>query len=359
MSNLFSGTAIEEWRREPIRPLGELSTFVVNYLPTLVSAAETDVGVRNDVLLTVIGVLEELDDETVTKLLHKSSLDPNLSLACFDLKILETSLLYLKFDPLEKLTKLVEQFSKAAQQPFFITYEELVLINPNTDPRTFTPGFIGESEFSFYQGHFQIEQILNKVIDWIKKAATNLMIGDIEAAAMNILQASGAFAKILDYGKQVGFKMPREHFQYFRKFFIPSPLRAGVLVGPSGLLTAGIPVVEFLLSGENLPSELFTFAEKHLEYFPRKGRVEIVLAFQAADEGYTITSLAEKLGNPPRLIAAIEDLSAAIRHFRAEHYKSVQHQLPELIKGNELGTAGVYDPAQFLRDRMKIRHVKR
>lgn len=368
MRDLFTGKAIEAGERIPQRPLGEFSTFVVEQMPLLIEGIRARSDKRQVLTDAAQKQFVNLPEIKVNELLGyaygkgfgiggKYPFDQRLDLAAFDLKVLETALLHLKCEVPEGLSELVERFADATDQLPSITYEDLIYINPEHDPRTFTIGEVGESEFSFYQGHNQIERYLETVIRGIECAAYQLQENqDGTRAARELIMGTQAFVAVIENTRKIGLNMSMEHFSYFRMFFSKTSLRPN-LNGPSGLYTAAIPIIEILLAGENLPEEPITFVKNNLVYFPRKGRLEINKAVEKMQRGETITAFAQKMEEPPMLMDAIEGLSKKIREFRGMHYKGVKHQIPAAVSGELAGSGGAANPGEFLRGRMKTKHI--
>lgn len=368
MSELFTGRPIETAERIPQRPLEGFSTFVVEEMPILIEGIQS--GEKNKEALTtaVEDNLLHLSDEKTAQLLSYANTsktgiggiypyDQRLDLAAFDLKMAETAMIHLECEPNPQLTSMVDQFSLATQQPPIITYEELIYINPEKDPRTFTTGSVGESEFSFYQGHNKIERLLEQTIRGVEYAAFQLSEHEnIDQAVIELNRGTSVIEGVIDYTRSIGLDMPKEHFAKFRGFFNPTSLRPE-LKGPSGLYTAAVPTIELLLAGENLPSESTSFIKDNIQYFPRKGRKDMTQAIGKVELGETITAQAKSLNNPEQLVNAISEMSEQIRKFRGMHYKAVRHQIPEAVAGEISGSGGASDPGTFLRDRMKIRHI--
>jgi hypothetical protein len=359
MKELFTGKPIEINERIPQRPLEGLSTFVVETLPTIVEGVRSK-RITNSLLeVSARNLVEKLSIEKVNGLLAKNNgfeSDSQLDLATIDLKFLETAMLHTGCQLPEQLSSLVEVFAQAADQPNIITYEELIFVNPRHDPRMFTMGHVGESEFSFYQGHNRIERVLEGTIAGVKCAFWELSKFDNVAFAVDELnRCAQSMDQVLGYTRSVGFDMPKEDFVHFRMFFNPTPLRSNHK-GPSGLYTAAIPTVEIWLAGENLPVESLNFIRENLRYFPRKGRKEMIQAIESIPNGNTITAQIKRLGEPTELVESAQRLSGQLREFRGMHYKATKHQIPEAIRDNLKGSGGT-DPGTFLRGRMKIRHI--
>lgn len=366
---LFGAGNIEQEQRIPQRPLGEVSNFVVEELPHLLMEINSQ-RIAPDVLLQrVTSMLANLSESRVEELLslslgdtHESSTEPvfdqRLDQAALDLKMLEVALVSSQLPVPAVLTQLVDRFSEATNQLPMISYEDLIYINPESDPRTFTAGAIGKSEHDFYYGHLRIEHSLKKVIDQVKQAIHSLQQPQPEIHSVVLLLHSAAevFRDIQRDLQAIGMSLPKDHFAEFRKFLTSHPLRN--LKGPSGAYTSAIPVLDMLLGGENLEPQYFNHLIDNSRYFPRLGRIEIAAAFEHIQKGETLASLSADLGDPADLVSVIQALSDQVKLFRTQHYRGVSHQIPEAVAGNLSGTGGEENPGQFLRKRIKTKHLR-
>lgn len=335
------------------RPLGEVSNFVVEKLPIGLEAMR---GGRISVD-ALVNYSDMLLADLPMSVIQKALIDQrSRDLAGLDLKILDTSIAHSGGNSPERLASLVDKFSKAADQPTGITYEEIILVNPVADRRKFTRGEVGATEEGFYEGHRIIEEHFDRAIYVMKGGIQKLIVGDggIDEVAGDIRQTQGDLEAVISKTHGLGRQNP-EHFSEFRKYLSTHPLRG--TKGPSGAFTAGIPTLELLLAGEKLPEEYMQYLEENNIYFPRQGRENIQDARESVSKGLTLTSLAERLGDPQALDQSINEFSQLVRRFRAEHYKAVRNQIPEAISGKMAGTAGEQDPGTFLRERMRIKHV--
>lgn len=364
----FLKIVIETKQRVPQRPLGLVSNFVVEKLPLLVSSVDEGKHQSDALLIAIETILSSLEADTVGSLLSRASFqqesfagrypfDQQLDQAAFDLKILETVLVTYGLPVPDKLVSLVNQFSEATFQLPVITYEDLIYINPGSDPRTFTRGEVGDSEYNFYLSHLRIEQTLEAVIRQVEYAAFQLEDNHNTNQALTELdRAIQIFGTALAELKTIGMDMPRNNFAVFRKFFNTHPTRG--LKGPSGAFTAAVPVLDMLLGGENLDASYFDYLRDNEMYFPRSGRQKMADAYKKIENGKTLTALAASIENPQELVDRLQTISAQLRQFRGQHYKGVKHQIPGAVSGTVAGTGGEADPGKFLRQRMKMRHLK-
>lgn len=365
---------MEVEKRYPSRPLGQVSDFVVVQMPQLlvgIQSGQNDVeGFANSVE-DLIGQNESRVNQVLS--LKPSNRYPHVQakdLAALDLKMLEAAIVHNGGNPPERLVELVDEFAPATNQPPGLTYEELIYINPRTDMRTFTTGDVGKSEYDFYVAHRMAEDQLSGTIRDVQEAGIvldGLGTKGLKESVGLLTKASAYFYGVIPYLKAMETRMPKAHFKVetgFRRYFNTRKRNGLELKGPSGAFTAGIPIIELHLAGENLPAESYNYYANNFQYFPRGGdgealgRVEINVALEAVNTESTLTAISARLGNPPVLSKSLTELSDLIREFRGCHYRLVKEQLPEAVENQIAGSGGETNPGTFLRDRMKIRHIK-
>lgn len=353
MTDLFEGKyhPNEHEVRTRQRPLGPISDFVVEQLPIELEAIRGGKSTENLVreAYSLIQGMPSFD----ARIQDAHSRD----LAGLDLKILEAAIAHSGAIPPDSLVLSVDAFAAKNNQPPAITYEEIILINPPADHRTFTRGEPGQSEADFYEGHRRIEAYLAQAINTVELGIQALTSGSEDVGTVGVAIGTRAdyIEQVIHYMHAIGMKMPKEHFAEFRPYLGTHPIRQ--TKGPSGAFTARIPILELLLAGEHLPEEYMQYLENNKMYFPRSGRIQIDQARSMVEEGLTLTALSRRLGNPEALDGGIDLLGKSIRKFRGVHYKGVAHQVPGAISGHTRGTGGEIDPGTFLRERMKIRHT--
>lgn len=337
-----------------VRPLGDVSNFVVQELPLKLEGINSGEITAKNLSQHIADLIAGLSDPLICKTLAEPS--PR-DLAGLDLKMLETAIVHSGGKPPQELTVLVDIFAGKSSQPGGITYEEIILVNPPQDRRRFTRGEVGETERAFYEGHRLIEGHLDRAVIVLKNSIFALIANGKDAIA-KVSEALNRIREdlivVIDKTHTIGTQNP-EHFGYFRKYLGGNPIRG--TKGPSGAFTAGIPTIELFFAGEKLPQDYIDYLNNNMMYFPRKGRMDLKIAMSFTEEGLTITALSDKLGNPEPLKQAIEELSHLIRAFRGVHYKTVKAQIPQAISGQIVGTGGEKNPGTFLRERMKIRHT--
>ena len=337
------------------RPLGEVSNFVVSDLPSVLEGireGRTSVESFSQTTARLVSSLR------VALVLYALQNEQQRDLAGLDLKMLETAIVQSGGKPSVELSSLIDSFSAKSSQPPGITYEEIILVNPKQDRRLFTRGEAGQTENAFYQGHRIIEDHLGNAVVVFKNAISDLTIYGLKKvgkASRNLLEVQADLNSVIRGTHTIG-NQNRAHFTEFRKYLGGNPIRG--TKGPSGAFTAGIPAIELFLAGEKLPQDYIDYLNENMMYFPRQGRSDLKIGMSFAEKGFTLTALSDKLGNPELLRQAIDGFSKLIRIFRGEHYKTVGNQLPEALAGKVGGTGGEKDPGTFLRERMRIRHIK-
>lgn len=346
---LFS--EIEYDIRIPERPLGSVSNHVVEVMPSQLQNVREG-GISNT----------EFTDRC-QKIVEGMEVDPlnlrdsDLDVALLDLKMMEAAIVHSRGIAPGKLTNLVDQMSSLTNQPSGITYEEIVLINPQLDKRTFTNGRVGQIEADFYEGHRRIEVGLVDSREVLEQNITLLQTGTpqvISEAAMNFREFERRLYTLVKTTEVIGMNMSKEGFAQFRQYLGTHPGRG--TKGPSGAFTPVVPVIELYLAGDRLPPEYFNYLKENEIYFPRRGRLNIASALSFVHSGQTVNAVSNQLGNPKELQESIEAIGAQVRKFRGNHYKAVRHQIPGAIAGNISGTGGEDDPGTFLRNRMKIKY---
>mgnify|MGYP003393498839 CR=1 FL=1 len=316
------------------RPLGVVSDFVVERLPReLHSPAFADIVTSLMRGKSLICRKALMDAET-------------RALASLDLKMIEAAMVHSGIAVPPSLAGLVDAFSVSRVRA--ITYEEIVLVNPHEDLRTFTTGEVGETEAAFYNMHRTIETQLVYAISSMHSAIAELRNGDAPASAHAlehvVAQANGLPGMVHALGL-----MTPGHFPTFRRYLMSHPTRN--LHGPSGAFSAGIPTLEILFRGNELPEKYIQHLKTNWEYLPLRGHDALTNAIRSKDR--SLMALWRERGEDRLLKPAIDALGEIFNTFRRAHYNAVGRQLPEALKDETPGTAGEVKPGEFLRDRME------
>ena len=338
--------------RIPNRPLGEMSDFIVEQMPARLAEIRGGTGDINSLAHEAESMIADLSQTT---------LDQNLfdvqALAAFDMKLMEAGIVQSGGMPPENLVTTVNAFANATDQLPTVTYEDLVLINPPQDRRTFTNGRAGQSEADFYEGHRIIESYMDEVLRrfrWAIYFLSEQGKGGVDKANSALQKSLAQLHSILKYVETIGMDMNRDDFTLFRRYFQTHPIRQ--TKGASGAFSTSIPTADLLLGGENLAEDHLGYLHQNMPYFPRKGRKEINQALRIVQTGLTLNSLYQAIGKPEELGAILKELSHTMRIFRGKHYKAVEHQLPKVVTGEEVGTSG--ETGEFLRRRIGTRHIQ-
>ena len=355
MNNLFeNGKNIDTEIRRPDRPLGELSDFVVTRMPGMLQ----DIRMGTSNVATLIDSAEEMVKE-IKESRRVGLIDPDdLDLAGLDVKMVEAVIVSSGGSSGPQLTEMVNNFSHATDMLPGLTYEDLIFINPlETDPRTFTGGLVGRSERDFYLGHRILEGSLDTTIQHCIGAIRVLMQdgeSGVAEATIFLKNAVQTFSPVISYTGRIGMRMPRDHFEVFRKYLNGNPERG--IMGPSGKYTSGIPTLDFLLGGEVIEQSYPKLTEE-LAYYPRGGRRAIECARGIAHRGESLAVLARRLDDTVVLLRHVGKICEAIRKFRLVHLIYVHHLIPQALDGTTGGTGGESNVKAFLSQREAIDHI--
>ena len=340
--------AKEQEIRQPERPLGHVSDYVVEVMPMMLAdirAGGNINALKRDAKLLAHDALRMFDD--VAGDTHTSEL------AALDLKMLESGLVHAQPDglilPPVMLGAAVDQYSTHVGQIPGLTYEEVILINPPHDRRRFTDGAIGGSEDDFYEGHRQIEQRLDTAItNGLRANIAMIGSGDTDAAAEFLANTAANAEQVAAFMKQ--FKqMDKDHFGQFRGYFATHPTRH--LKGPSGAFSARVPILDLVVAGDHTLPVYGSYLTNNMQYFPRGNRKQLAAAQQLAERGLTVSAVNDKLGHDPQVASAVATVYDSLDVFRAKHAAAVQHHVPAAMAGKAPGTGGEQDVRTFLLNR--------
>lgn len=358
-SSLFNYQDNDTVKKVPVRPLGRISDYVVEMFPIRLE----EIRGLNGNQLVLERALKKLNEEVLSLLgvpIPQGMNDASLDLALLDLKMLENGILSAGGLVPFALTELVDMFSGVTGQIPGIVYEELILINPKHDRRTYTTGLVGHSEADFYEVHRIIEGIMDGVVSHLWHAV-ELLSNDNHQAVATLNRASEELSSIIPYGKTVGRNMDRSHFKVFRFYLGSHPyrlLKGEPIKGASGAFSATIPLVDLLLAGENLQGDHLAYIHVNMPYFPRKDQKELERAFRAIQEERTLHSLYRRVGEPEELGVVLKEISETLHTFRGVHYQGIKHQLPEAMSGEVPGTGGEANVSEFLLRRARTKHLE-
>lgn len=345
------------------RPLGYLSHFVVEELPSRLAEVRESASVGSLIILRdyLEGYMENFDYGILIK---DGKLSPDtLSLARLDLLMLDSGIAHSSrllqksgilaspITPGPKFQKVLEKIVSLSGMPAHITYEDIVLNNPTLDKRVFTPGKVGESESDFYEGHLLIEKEMEKSLDHLKfvfdKSKTQ---PNSDLIFQHLAESQKGLRFLVEYTGRIGRDMPVSDFVYFRDYLQTHPVNG--LSGPSGQFTARVPLAEVLLAGDKLGKSYQDYFQKYRQYFPVSGMKQIDHYLKKSiEEGSIVTKL--MANKPTKEVRDVLDTNLnLILNFRVAHLRSTQKQLLNTISGPIEGTSGVNDSESFLRNRI-------
>ncbi len=349
-----SGYDAEPIPRTPIRPLGMVSDFVVDVLPSYLAdirAGKRSATELSDAADVFVGSTRINWDEL-------NGDDKIRDIALLDLILLRQGIIRAEGAMPPNLQKEVRLGAAMSRRIPALTYEDLVMVNPlGKDPRLLTTGDESKTELDFYETHARIEADLAQVISSMVKSITAL--GDTNIApTARVAEATtlltDAFRGIPSSHAAhtlggIGKDMQVPHFNLFNAYFQPDPdgYRA-----PSGLFTTTIPCIELLLAGENVLPSTEDEIEKSMDYYPRAGKAKLRFAQELNTHGVSLLSLTQAVGNPPDLYAQLQRAENYLRSFRRSHLKAVINKAPDAYSGDRAGTAGVMDVKNFLEVRI-------
>ena len=322
-----------------VRPLGRISDFVVEYFPKVLASEPAK----------LMRIVTDLISRSLADAIEEAYRSKYRSLAALDLKMLELGIVHNDFVSPQELVDLVNKFSDGDVKG--LTYEEIILANPNQDLRRFTMGDVAQTEQLFYCEHQALEAHLLCAITQVRSAIEQLALTSLDRTIRvgRSVQLLGGISNHLNpiiASTRILKDMPRAHFAVFRKYLGSHPIRG--FRGPSGLFSGKFHTLELLLRGEELPLEDNSFVHKHLDYFPRRDLFMLEEALKWADKSFTLTALAKKHSEPDSLMSCLGIIGLFFNKFRAVHRGAVTRQLSY---GAE-GTAGE-TPEEFLDGRMK------
>lgn len=342
-NELFDASVVERHRTERIRPLGDLSTFVVETLPHRL----LEISDHPERLIPFIQEIESLCEryiDTIKILSTNSTKDSDKTFVVARLDVLMLQVAIHKsggrIGPM--LSMCIDAITKISGING-LTYEDIVLNNPDTDLRLFSTGEVAVSEAGFYLSHKRIEELLIPLkIDLMHVVGcTSATIEIVISLLQRVRAALHQSARITSTIKN---KMKVEHFDgYFRRFLAEDPITHHR--GPSGAFTSTIPLFDFLIAGENVPEEIKEYISKQLQYYPQADQ-EILKDYVTKEQNRTIRGVF--LGEFPELRGHLKKAGNAMKAFRRSHLSAAQKHTARAMKGLENGTGGETDVAAFL-----------
>lgn len=271
--------------RTPVRPLPSLSTYVTMEL-------------GDDLRSVVQGSLSHEAFEEKCRDVSSAAIEPlrslqepqEIAIAHLDVMMLPQGLKAAGRELPSKVRDLITMFATLKNAVPMLTYEDIVLRNPSSDPRLFSRGDIGNSELFFYDIHRRIEKEMTDIRSTLfpmllKQTQRTLMCAgvvgmekppypkqilpyEIEECCQDLLphlsSVRGAMQSLFD-------ELEPAHFMHFRPYFSPSNDPAfGQLPGPSGNFSGGMYCFDGLCIGRQpLMQELNAAKDVDFQFFPR------------------------------------------------------------------------------------------
>ncbi len=345
------------------RPLGPISDFVANSMPDALADVRIGLATPEQFRERVETIMAVMPPQVIDEVLANPDCR---DLASLDINMIASACYYAEGSENpskpaipESVQMLVQRFSEATGKIPMLSYEDVIMINPlESDGRTFTQGAVRESELDFYRVHVHAERSLDAAIVNILEALEAARSENVDAAAAALAAAVVEVNDLKEVTKIVRSKMPKEHFLQFRPYFSPI-----VLTGPSGRWTAGVPVIDTLLGGKSVLSDMVTeyLVEEEppgtprIEYFPRDGqRLFRGVVEEVKQRGGIADIPLREEPNEVRINAL--KLQHALKAFRISHKQAVDRQIlknPEPVIGPTPGTGGVPDVVKFLDKRLE------
>ncbi len=414
---LFPGNYnIESFQRAPNRPLPEISTFVVEKMPTFVRSIQTTKRNKRKYVPQIEEFALAAEEKIITTCQQKSYAEIIASLvtpeaqelALFDLIILQSALTTVgkreaqpkktyRVLPSRMLTSLITDLSTAIDREVTtLTYADVIFTNPlDDDPRTFLPLSTpeGREELDFYETHARIEKSMRNVLGATVLVTDALLAEGVSQVpfAENMLRAVGLmtseeFTKKMQRQKRVGSEqasrnnstdmdvvlsgmtrvgiyMDPDRFSAFRPFFNPYPdlpeQNPAHFDGASGKFSASFPTWELLLSGDNLPDSRHSFNSRNYRYFSTAERELINAAYKRVEKNKTLDGVCESIGDPQIILDLLHGADMMLKEFRIRHRKGVAKQIPGALSGQVAGTGGEQNISQFLDERRKFDLIRR
>ncbi|MBM3231599.1 hypothetical protein FJZ28_04735 [Candidatus Peregrinibacteria bacterium] len=240
-------------KRTPRRPLNDLSTFVVERLPTLLADTKA----------------QELHDEAEQLASQADPTGRESALALLDAAMLQRAVLSVGGKPGPEIAGLVEHISGSIESIPGLTYEGVIHANPlQADPRVFGSGESARAELFFYDVHARIEQQLAIVISRLFQllAADE---GDTESTREAIAAAQDGFHVMQKGFRALMHDLSKDAFSSMRRYFSNDHVQG--MSGPSALFSAGVYCLDSLVQGQTAKVRAFQREHKFLrqEYYPR------------------------------------------------------------------------------------------
>lgn len=314
--------------RTPVRPLGAVSDFVVEEMPALL--AQTENGGETGMLATrLMAVAQQIDLKNL-----ESSDEKKLGL--LDVKLLRIAAH--QIGAREVMDVIDIHIEQVSHDPVYsLTYEDIILSNPASDPRHM--GMKSGPEVGFYIGHQMIEQSLIEVSQLVFEGITG---NDEDLLANNLYKSAEIYKTSINNVMQSYRRdLSTEDFNAIRPYFSGDEDKEEP--GPSGAFTGQVPLMDRLMFGND--SSLLDHFKDNQRYFPE---AEVNKFKEIGGEFSSVQAIAEKSSNN-MLKGGYNALVEQMTAFRSYHYASVSKHIPK----KSSGTGGVNDAHIYLTDRIK------
>ena len=339
--DLFDPTKrLEDICRLPHGPLGDFSTWVVEKLPRVL-ADPLDFQGQNviprlvDIMLPDrLPVFHSEDDQGVAHLdlqmavqavLHHQ-LPKEKRIACITTELQG-----------KKLVSLTTQLSQMSGQANILTYDDYILKNKPTDPRAFTRGYAGFSEFSFCMTHRLIEAQLKNAVDQLDITLRLIATGQHSIGETRVREVTDAFSaahRLMNLFE----RLTTEQFEAFRPYLFAHDK----LTGPSGVHSPGYRELDLLLlGGTRAVEDLVT--DLNAGYIPKKADISNRVAY-VRQHG----SLLHYAQQRPKLRKETLVVLQGLWDLRKNHYKQIGRLSPNIITNKLEGTSGDAAPNNLL-----------
>ncbi len=318
-----------------IRPLGTISDFVVDELPSYLESRASELAP------VIESLINGLDDVKIFSALIGGESD----IALLDIKMLEAALVHSDISVPANLSELIDRLCQVEIPG--LTYEEIVLANPVEDMRCFTSGGTGETERKFYKYHQEIEIALEGVLSKL----IAILRGESPSDPSTVREIETLLSSVVGLVRDTA-RVQREHFTLFRKYLGVHPVRK--TKGPSGAFSSKMAALELYFRGKYVDKERVSYVRGNWCYFPKRDRELLGKAVLYCVKGEGVTPSGN--GMPVPCKAPIDMLYVILDEFftafRATHYAAVKKQIPEALVGGVAGTGGESDVEGFLKRRM-------
>ena len=263
----FSDNAFE--RAGLQRPLGDLSSFVVEAVPALLGGQLDAFGAEVARIARIVDSAFFADTAELS--------EPQSRLACADMAILNQACGHAGVAMPANLAMLLANLAGRHGRWPTMLYEDCVLNNPiDVDPRLFTTGDTGDCERDFLRLHRCIEDAIGAVIRHLADmAGGENRLALIAACDLHIKTATECFAAF--------HAMPRDLFAQFRGFYATPP--NGRHLGVGGRFSESINTLRIMLDGRRIAWVIPNYFNELLEnmgYYPSTGRMRLMTAVENA-----------------------------------------------------------------------------